>query len=227
VLHLYSTGHAGAYTIHETLAGSVRLPAMPSAPLPYVPYPTPSGNMFGNAPLTRANEVAQRAPNVLTRAWCIHCNAGERTVVFDHAVAMVQVLAPRYGREQCIDVIGSLMAPGQSTILAARMAAGVPKIAVRASYARWLQCLGDHLYGTRHAKAITMHLAGRTFPLAASFMWSQIVSLMPSGHIPVITAPLSDTTRVATARADFMLEELRTNTVHLELVPVLKRKRKR
>jgi len=228
VLHLYSQPHPGAYEMQETLAGVVRLPTTAAhRTRPYVPYPTPSGNMFGNAVLPRAHEVAAAAPHLLMPAWLALVNAGERIVSFDHAVVMVAALSPRYGRAQCIEIIGRMMVPGQHAILVERLAAAArPQVAVRNSYGRWLQCFCDHLYGTRKATPVMITLADRQFPLACSFMWSEIVGLIPSGYTPAIAGNMSDAMRAAMARPDFMLEELRTDTVALVLTQ-RPRKRKR
>jgi len=227
-LHLYDHPHHNSYEHRDTVAGVLQLPAGASAHKAFVPFPTVSGNMFGDPPLRRVLDVVAAAPPVLTNLWLTWVNANRLMICFDHAVLMLDALEARYGRAQCIQAIGEKMAPGQRVIFETAVADGRrPAHIARRRYICYVQCIKDLLNDTCQADTIQLTVGGRTFPVAPTLRWSQITSKWPPGSRPVVTAPKGLSVGLALSRPDFILEELRSERIKVEMTMEPKRKRKR
>jgi len=219
VLHLYDRVHGSDYCIRETLAGALKVPRRPSG---FVPFPTNSGNMFGDAPLTRVLDVVAAAPAVLDSSWLTCVNAGQLLINFDHAFAILDALEARYGRDPCVRAISALMATGQGPGWAHLVRHGIrPRTYVRRRYEYYIKAIKDLLNGTTECPTVSVTLAGHSFDLPCTKKWSEL-SAETQG--PTLVEPLTGSARMAMSRPDFILEELRTDAIEIT-VKGLKRKR--
>lgn len=227
VLHLYDHPHDCAYESRETIAGTLQLPQGGVGPRAFVPYPTVSGNMFGDAPLKRVEDVVAAAPAQLDSLWLTWVNANDAMISFDHARLMLDALQSRYGRAACLEAICKQMYPGQASVFKQALASGrMPRSYVRRRYICYVKCIKDLLDGTAEAPTIRITLADRAFDVPRAMKWSKLALLIPAGYRAVPKGPLSSAARTALCRPDFLLEEMRTDNFEITLEKDAK-KRKR
>jgi len=222
-LHLYDHAHKGTWVLRETLAGVLRLPADAHG---FVPFPTVSGNMFGDAAVHRASDVASSAPATLNPFWLTQVNASDPHVCMDRALLMVDALEGRYGRRPCIEAISFMLPTGQQPFFEEAMSRPIlPRPRVRRRYVCYLQCIKDLLNGTTDAHTISLTYSGHTYPVSPLTTWKCLTKVMPAGYSVELAHPVTRAACMAMDRGDFLLEELRTDKIVITLVPTKKRKR--
>lgn len=209
VLHLYDHAHPVEKITIQTMGGPAEVPRRRAAKA-FVPYPTLSGNLFGDRAVCRPTDVAAAAPQQLTREWLIMLNASSDFVCYDHGALLLEVLTPRYGRQPVLDVLRTMMTPEQYGVLFKIKASPT---CIRRRYIVYVRCVMDLIQGTQTSPTVDVVMQGRTFAVPPTMRWSQLVQAMPKGTKLGLA---SDTQQaMVNAGQDFLLEELRAGTIKL------------
>jgi hypothetical protein len=222
-LHLYDCPHQGEWEIRHTLVGSLRLPKHARG---FVPFATVSGNMFGEPTVLRAVDVVAAAPATLTRHWLVQVNGNDNTICIDRALVLVSAVQGRYGRGACVQAIKAMLPASQQPVFEAMAACfSTPRSCARRCYVRYVQCIKDLLDRTATSRPVTLCYGTQTRAVSPLTSWKQLVRAVPPEWTCSLRHPLTLTARAALARENFLLEELRADTIELVFEPTRKRKR--
>ena len=211
-IHLYDHVHP-VRTVHvPTLAGLLTVPCV-RAPRAFVPYPTVSGNMFGDRAVHRPLDVARCMPKTLTRQWLVALNASSDFASLDHGKLLLEVLAPHFGRDPVLAVLQTMMDKEQHHALKAEQKLK-QHTCLRRRFVTYVRTIMDVAHGTQTCPTLDVVFQGRSFAVTPAMRWSQLTHAMPAGLTLQLEEPVSAAGRALMASGDdFLLEELRTNTV--------------